>query len=173
MQAGEVDMETERPPLAAYLHDHAEWIERSFVPLKVFPISATRYKLQFFRMGALGFELEPCFAIEIGNAGDDRLFFLESIDLPENQDLPYDVVCRSEFRLEELEPASEQPMTRVHWTLHLDITVQLPKFLRMLPRKRVQKVAEQVVNQVARRMCDRLTQNVCNDYFRSIGKTIA
>lgn len=163
-QAGEVDMSTSVAPLATYLRAHDQWIEPCFKPLKVTPLSPESYQLKFFRMGALGFELEPCFGIEIGSQ-DDRLFFLHSIPLPGDNELPYSVDCASEFRLEERQEAGAA-VTRVHWTLHLDIIVELPRFLQLLPRKRVRAVAEALVNQVARRMCNRLTQNICNDYYQ-------
>lgn len=163
-QAGEVDLTTTLPPLADYLRDHEQWIETCFKPLKVKPLSTDAYQLKFFRMGALGFELEPCFGIQIGSKGD-RLFFLHSIPLPEDDSLPYSVDCSSEFRLEERQE-NGAAVTRVFWTLHLDIVVELPRFLQVLPRKRVRSVAEALVNQVARRMCNRLTQNICQDYYQ-------
>ncbi|MEM9536316.1 MAG: DUF1997 domain-containing protein [Cyanobacteria bacterium P01_E01_bin.45] len=162
-QAGEVDMSTSVAPLAEYLRAHEQWIEPCFKPLKVTSISPESYQLKFFRMGALGFELEPCFGIEIGSKGD-RLFFLHSIPLPGDEKLPYSVDCSSEFRLEERQEKGAA-VTRVYWTLHLDIVVELPRFLQVLPRKRVRSVAEALVNQVARRMCNRLTQNICHDYY--------
>ena len=163
-QAGEVDLSTSLAPLADYLRVHEQWIEPCFKPLTVTPLSAESYQLKFFRMGALGFELEPCFGIEIGSKGD-RLFFLHSIPLPGDDELPYSVDCSSEFRLEERQEKGSA-VTRVYWTLHLDIVVELPRFLQVLPRKRVRSVAEALVNQVARRMCNRLTQNICQDYYQ-------
>ncbi|MGK7913706.1 MAG: DUF1997 domain-containing protein [Synechococcus sp.] len=163
-QAGEVDLSTPVAPLADYLRSHEQWIEPCFKPLKVTPLTPKSYQLKFFRMGALGFELEPCFGIEIGSKGD-RLFFLNSIPLPGDDELPYSVDCSSEFRLEERQEKAAA-VTRVFWTLHLDIVVELPRFLQLLPRKRVRSVAEALVNQVARRMCNRLTQNICQDYYR-------
>ncbi len=163
-QAGEVDLSTSLAPLADYLRAHEQWIEPCFKPLKVTSLSPDSYQLKFFRMGALGFELEPCFGIQIGSK-DDRLFFLHSIPLPGDEDLPYAVDCSSEFRLEE-RYENGVAVTRVYWTLHLDIVVELPRFLQVLPRKRVRSVAEALVNQVARRMCNRLTHNICQDYYR-------
>jgi hypothetical protein len=163
-QAGEVDMATALPPLADYLRNHSQWIEHSFKPLRVFPRSQTAYELQFFRMGGLGFELEPCFVVEVGSEGD-RLFFLRSIEQPSEAERPYAVDCQSFFRLEERTDTVESS-TRIYWTLHLDITIHLPGFLQALPRKRVRAVAEAVANQVARRMCLRLNHNVCNDFYR-------
>ncbi|MGK7909774.1 MAG: DUF1997 domain-containing protein [Synechococcus sp.] len=161
-QAGEVDMSTPLAPLSDYLRQHEQWIETCFQPLKVTPLSTDSYMLKFFRMGALGFDLEPCFGIQIGSKGD-RLFYLHSIPLSGDSDLPYTVDCTSEFRLDEV-GGQDGPTTRVYWTLHLDIEVELPRFLQVLPRNRVRSVAEALVNQVARRMCNRLTQNICQDY---------
>ena len=163
-QAGEVDLSTPLAPLAEYLRAHEQWIEPCFKPLKVTPLSSESYQLKFFRMGALGFELEPCFGIQIGSKGD-HLFFLHSIPLPGDDELPYVVDCSSEFRLEERQE-NGAATTRVFWTLHLDIVVELPRFLQVLPRNRVRSVAEALVNQVARRMCNRLTQNICQDYYQ-------
>ncbi|MEM9569127.1 MAG: DUF1997 domain-containing protein [Cyanobacteria bacterium P01_E01_bin.34] len=163
-QAGEVDMSTLVAPLAEYLRAHEQWIEPCFKPLKVTSLSSETYQLKFFRMGALGFELEPCFGIQIGSKSD-RLFFLYSIPLPGDDNLPYSVDCSSEFRLEERHEDGAA-VTRVNWKLHLDIVVELPRFLQVLPRKRVRSVAEALVNQVARRMCNRLTQNICQDYYQ-------
>lgn len=164
-QAGEVDLSTCVDPLTIYLRAHEQWIESCFKPLQVSPLSADSYLLKFFRMGALGFELEPCFGVQIGSKGD-RQFYLHSIQLPQDSNLPYSVDCTSEFRLEERQDDSGISTTRVYWTLHLDITVELPRFLQVLPRKRVHSVAEALVNQVARRMSNRLTHNICQDYYR-------
>lgn len=167
---GRVDLETDRLTLAHYLHDHAEWIERCFKPLKVFPLSPETYKLQFFRIGGLGFELEPCFGVKIWPE-QDSVFWLSSIDLPEEEGLPYSVDCLSYFRLEELDLDSHHgPLTRVHWDLKLDIWMQLPGFLQALPYPLVYRVGARVVNQVTRSMSDRLTHNVCTDFYRSVHK---
>ena len=163
-QAGEVDMKTSVSPLSDYLRQHEQWIENCFQPLKVTQLSSDSYLLKFFRMGALGFDLEPCFAIQIGSKGD-RLFYLHSTRLPGDSELPYTVDCTSEFRLDEVCNLDEGAITRVYWTLRLDIEVELPRFLQVLPRNRVRSVAEALVNQVARRMCNRLTQNICQDYY--------
>lgn len=164
-------MATAIQPLAEYLRDHPNWIDRCFKPLTVTPLSEASYRLQFFRMGGLGFELEPHFGIQIGSE-NDTLFYLDSIELPGDAECPYQVNCHSEFRLEERQEKNA-PITRVYWTLHLDIVVQLPKFLQVLPRKRVKSVAEGLVSGVARRMCDRLTHNICKDYAKHIGHTDA
>lgn len=175
---GQVDLETDLSTLAEYLHAHPQWIQRCFKPLKVFPLSEETYKLQFFRIGGLGFELEPCFGVKIWPE-QGNIFWLSSIDLPEEEGLPYTVDCLSYFRLEELDPAqhhngrkpaSNEPLTRVHWDLKLDIWMQLPGFLQALPYTLVYRVGAQVVHQVTRSMSDRLTHNVCNDFYRSVGK---
>ncbi len=167
---GRVDLQTDRFTLAHYLHHHAEWIERCFKPLKVFPLSPETYKLQFFRIGGLGFELEPCFGIKIWPE-QNSVFRLSSIELPEEEGLPYSVDCLSYFRLEELDPEPlQEPLTRVHWDLKLDIWMQLPGFLQALPYSLVYRVGARVVNQVTRSMSDRLTHNVCTDFYRSVNK---
>ena len=174
---GRVDLETDQDTLAHYLHDHSEWIERCFKPLKVLPLSPETYKLQFFRIGGLGFELEPCFGVRIWPE-QNNVFWLSSIDLPEEEGLPYTVDCLSYFRLEELDPAQHQDrkyrpaeaLTRVHWDLKLDIWMQLPGFLQALPYAFVYRVGTWVVHQVTRSMSDRLTHNVCTDFYRSVGK---
>ncbi len=163
---GQVDMETEREPLAAYLQEHQEWIDRCFKPLKVFPLSESTYKLQFFRIGGLGFELEPCFGVKIWSE-ENYMFRLSSIELPSDADLPYTVDCQSFFQLQDLPTAG---MTRVNWDLELDIWMELPRFLAAFPYNLVYNVGAQVVRQVTRRMSDRLTHNVCTDYYRSVGK---
>ncbi|MFS8884767.1 DUF1997 domain-containing protein [Synechococcus sp. H70.2] len=164
---GQVDLETDRETLARYLRGHGQWIQRCFRPLQVEPLSADTYKLQFFRMGGLGFELEPCFGVKIWPE-EDYLFRLTSTELPGEAALPYRVDCQASFRLEEL-PGSPAT-TRVHWDLHLDIRLHLPKFLQVLPRKLVQRVGSQVVQQVTRSLSDRFTHNVCSDFYCSIGR---
>ncbi len=161
-QSGSVDMTTEIPPLAAYLYKHHEWVQHCFRPLKVEPLSEDTYRLQFFRIGGLGFELEPCFGVQIGSESD-RLFYLHSIELPSDADLPYHVDCVSHFRLEEIETG-----TRVNWDLNLNIHLKLPGFLQVLPYAKVKGVGEAVVKRVAQSMCARLTRNVCNDYYAYI-----
>jgi hypothetical protein len=164
---GQVDLETDRETLACYLRGHGQWIQRCFQPLRVEPLSAETYRLQFFRMGGLGFELEPSFGIKIWPE-EDYLFRLTSIELPGDAALPYRVDCQASFRLEEL-PGSPAT-TRVHWDLHLDVRLHLPKFLHVLPRQLVQKVGSQVVQQVTRSLSNRLTHNVCSDFYRSVGR---
>ncbi|MEO1133639.1 MAG: DUF1997 domain-containing protein [Cyanobacteria bacterium J06639_1] len=163
-QSGWVEMDTEREPLAVYLRQHPKWVARCFKPLKVEQLCDRTYRLQFFRMGGLGFNLEPCFGIEI-LPDEDYLFALNSIELPTDEGLPYHVDCYSSFLLEERQPG-ETIQTRVNWELKLDIQMQLPGFLLALPRKQVLAVGQGVVNQVARSMCKRLTRNICTDYDR-------
>jgi len=164
---GQVDLETDRETLACYLRGHGQWIQRCFQPLRVEPLSAETYRLQFFRMGGLGFELEPSFGIKIWPE-EDYLFRLTSIELPGDAALPYRVDCQASFRLEELPGSSAT--TRVHWDLQLNIRLHLPKFLQVLPRKLVQKVGSQVVQQVTRSLSNRFTHNVCSDFYRSVGR---
>lgn len=163
-QSGWVDMDTEREPLAVYLRQHPKWVARCFKPLKVDQLSERTYRLQFFRMGGLGFHLEPCFGIEIW-PDEDYLFALSSIELPTDADLPYQVDCSSSFLLEERQ-SGQAVQTRVNWELKLDIQMHLPGFLLALPRRQVIAVGQGVVNQVARSMCNRLTRNICTDYDR-------
>ncbi len=167
-RAGQVDLETDPETLAHYLRGHSQWIQRCFKPLQVEPLSAESYRLQFFRIGGLGFELEPSFGVKIWPE-EDYLFRLTSIELPGDAAMPYRVDCRAAFRLEDLSGSSElPPTTRVHWDLRLDIWLALPGFLQVLPRRLVHRVAHQVVQQVTRSMSDRLTHNVCSDFYRSI-----
>jgi len=168
-RCGQVDLETDRETLARYLRGHAQWIQRCFRPLQVEALSAETYRLQFFRMGGLGFELEPSFGVKIWPDKDYR-FCLTSIELPGDEGMPYRVSCQADFQLEELQGSlKDLPTTRVHWSLHLEIGLALPRFLQVLPRKLVYRVAHQVVQQVTRGMSDRLTHNVCSDFYRSIG----
>ncbi|MEN9226078.1 MAG: DUF1997 domain-containing protein [Thermostichus sp. HHBFW_bins_43] len=171
---GQVDLETDRETLAHYLRGHSQWIQRCFKPLQVEALSADSYKLEFFRIGGLGFELEPCFGVKIWPDEND-VFRLTSIELPGDAAMPYRVDCRATFRLEELSGSPElagdsglSPTTRVHWDLHLDIWLALPGFLQVLPHRLVRRVANQVVQKVTRSMSDRLTHNVCSDFYRSI-----
>ncbi len=173
---GEVDLETDQATLADYLTQHSRWIERCFKPLQVYPLAADAYKLQFFRIGGLGFELEPCFGVQIWSEGDS-LFRLGSIELPSDEGLPYRVQCQSSFRLEEISPTTRKDpkrqapiVTRVHWHLYLNIHMDLPGFLQALPYSLVHRVGSKVVQQVTRNMSDRLTHNVCSDFYRWIGK---
>lgn len=164
---GKVDLETSISPLSEYLHNHQDWIERCFKPLKVEVLSHDAYKLQFFRIGGLGFELEPCFGVRIWSE-EGYLFRLSSIELPSDAHLPYKVNCQSYFHLEE-QPSTE--MTRVYWNLKLDIWMALPGFLQALPHALVHRVGSKVVHRVTRTMSDRLTHNVCSDFYHSIGKS--
>jgi len=165
---GEVDLETSVEDLADYLRHHQSWIHRCFKPLTVQPLGGADYRLQFFRIGGLGFELEPHFAITIWE-DPQHCFRLSSLDLPEDEPLPYRVDCQATFRIEERvqEPTA---ITRVYWGLILKVDIELPGFLQALSRPLVQKVGIKVVNQVTRSMSDRLTHNVCTDFYRSVGK---
>ncbi|MGQ9836455.1 MAG: DUF1997 domain-containing protein [Cyanobacteriota bacterium] len=169
---GQVDLETDQETLAHYLRGHSQWIQHCFCPLQVEALSADSYKLQFFRMGGLGFELEPCFGVKIW-PDENHGFRLTSIELPSDAAMPYRVNCQATFRLEELSrsPEGESPQTtRVHWDLHLEIKLSLPGFLQVLPHNLVRRVANQVVQQVTRSMSDRLTHNICSDFYRSIDR---
>lgn len=208
-QQGQVDLETSQADLAHYLQQHQSWVARCFKPLKVEaldPDSASdagvkaevgleigqRYRLQFFKIGGLGFELEPSFGVRIWQESE-TLFRLSSIELPSDEGLPYTVNCEAYFELEQLSlspdtnspdtnlngkaspnsntnPNSKDPVTRVHWRLELNISMTLPRFLQALPRQMVYGVGSNVVCRVTRTMSDRLTQNVCQDFYRSIGK---
>ncbi|MDX2273148.1 MAG: DUF1997 domain-containing protein [Cyanobacteriota bacterium] len=169
-QQGQVDLDTDVQALAHYLNHHQSWIHHCFKPLQVEALSEDTYRLQFFRIGGMGFELEPCFGVKIWPE-DQQVFRLSSIELPSDAELPYKVDCQSYFQLEALPDAGNSaPQTRVHWDLKLRIGMELPGFLLALPRKLVHKVGSRVVNQVTRSMSDRLTHNVCTDFYKSINK---
>ncbi len=197
-QQGQVDLETSQADLAHYLQQHQSWVARCFKPLKVEALDPApasdveanaevgaeigqRYRLQFFKIGGLGFELEPSFGVRIWQESEN-LFRLSSIELPSDEGLPYTVNCEAYFELEELNlspdsnsnssanPNSKDPVTRVHWRLELNISMILPRFLQALPRQMVYGVGSNVVCRVTRTMSDRLTQNVCQDFYRSIGR---
>ncbi len=202
-QQGQVDLETSQADLAHYLRQHQTWVARCFKPLKVealdldpasdpeintnseiSPEIGQHYRLQFFKIGGLGFELEPSFGVRIWQESES-VFRLSSIELPSDEGLPYSVNCEAYFELEELNlspdpnsnsnpnskvPNTQDPVTRVHWRLELNISMTLPRFLQALPRQMVYGVGSNVVCRVTRTMSDRLTQNVCQDFYRLIGK---
>ncbi len=184
---GQVDLQTDAPTFATYLDSHRDWMERCFKPLKVLPLTDDSYKVQFFRIAGLGLEVEPCFGIQLWSE-DRSLFRLRSIELPMEAETPYQITCLSSFRLEPLEPASplsgysaggfvretsrgsSPPMIRVHWHLNLLVGMELPGLVKSLPSAFVHRVASRIVNQVTRSMSERLTRNVCSDFYQTIGQ---
>ncbi len=163
---GAVDLETDLDRLASHLERHSEWMERCLKPLTVYALSADDYKLQFFQISGLGFSLEPCFGVKVWSE-PNYVYCLRSIPLPEDEALPYTVDCWSYYHLESI---VESEVTRVNWKLKLHIVLDLPKFLQALPDSMVYQVGVRVINQVTRTMTDRLTRNVCTDYYQSIGR---
>ncbi len=167
---GSVRLLTPLDSLATYLDAHQTWMHRTMQPLKVQYLSDTDYRLEFFRMSGLGFTLEPCFGIRVWSEGQ-TIHKIRSIRLPSDEGLPYHVDCEASFTLEPCDPpdSPDPEHTFVHWALNLHITLELPPFLQVFPYSLVKQVGVNVVNQVTKTLTDRLTRNVCLDYYSTVG----
>jgi hypothetical protein len=162
--------------VASYLDHHEGWFRRCAAPMTVRPLSNNGYSLTLGRFGNFGFEVEPTIGLELlpQDRGVYRIVTAAS-DQPETPlERLYDVEFNASLKLQEqLNPAEENDgsalRTEVIWDLDLNVWIQLPGVISLLPEALVQTSGDHLLRQIVRRISRRLTWKVQEDFHASHG----
>ena len=162
--------------VASYLDHHEGWFRRCAAPMTVRPLSNNGYSLTLGRFGNFGFEVEPTIGLELlpQDRGVYRIVTAAS-DQPETPlERLYDVEFNASLKLQEqLNPAEEDDgsalRTEVIWDLDLNVWIQLPGVISLLPEALVQTSGDHLLRQIVRRISRRLTWKVQEDFHASHG----
>jgi len=162
--------------VASYLDHHEGWFRRCAAPMTVRPLGNNGYSLTLGRFGNFGFEVEPTIGLELlpQDRGVYRIVTAAS-DQPETPlERLYDVEFNASLKLQEqLNPAEENDgsalRTEVIWDLDLNVWIQLPGVISLLPEALVQTSGDHLLRQIVRRISRRLTWKVQEDFHASHG----
>jgi hypothetical protein len=162
--------------VASYLDHHEGWFRRCAAPMTVRPLGNNGYSLTLGRFGNFGFEVEPTIGLELlpQDRGVYRIVTAAS-DQPETPlERLYDVEFNASLKLQEqLNPAEEEDgsalRTEVIWDLDLNVWIQLPGVISLLPEALVQTSGDHLLRQIVRRISRRLTWKVQEDFHASHG----
>jgi hypothetical protein len=140
------------------------------------PLGNNGYSLTLGRFGNFGFEVEPTIGLELlpQDRGVYRIVTAAS-DQPETPlERLYDVEFNASLKLQEqLNPAEENDgsalRTEVIWDLDLNVWIQLPGVISLLPEALVQTSGDHLLRQIVRRISRRLTWKVQEDFHASHG----
>ncbi|MGF1540229.1 MAG: DUF1997 domain-containing protein [Pleurocapsa sp.] len=177
---GSMDMFSNIDTVANYLNAHQGWFCRCARPMKVEPLGNNGYTLIVGRFGSFGYEVEPKIAVVL-NPPEDRIYTMYSIPVPNYHPCGYDVNYQASMELREITSQSYQHsshlfkqqivipnlITRVSWTLNLEVKVQFPKFIYKLPSSIIQSTGDRLLGQIIRQISPRLTYKVQQDFHDS------
>ena len=174
--------------VASYLDHHEGWFRRCAAPMTVRPLGNNGYSLTLGRFGNFGFEVEPTISLELlpQDRGVYRIVTAAS-DQPETLlERLYDVEFNASLKLQEqLNPTEENTeksaeestkenygsalRTAVIWDLDLNVWIQIPGVITLLPEALVQSSGDHLLRQIVRQISRRLTWNVQEDFHASHG----
>ncbi|NEP13888.1 MAG: DUF1997 domain-containing protein [Symploca sp. SIO2C1] len=175
-----MEMYAEAEEVAAYLDAHQEWFRRCAYPMEVEPIRENGYALVIGRFGNFGYELEPKIGLEL-LPQKNGIYRIQTIPIPNYVPQSYDVDFQASQTFVEV-PTKEYfqgqnyddkrlppAITRVEWTLKLNISLCFPKFIQKLPQSLVQTTGDRLLCQIVRKISRRLTYKVQQDFHCSRG----
>ncbi len=177
---GSMDMFSDVDTVANYLNAHEGWFCRCAQPMKVEPLENNGYILIVGKFGSLGYEVEPKIAVVL-NPPVDRIYQMYSIPVPNYHPCGYDVNYQASMELKETTSENYQNhtnlfkkqvsipnlITRVSWTLNLEVQVEFPKFVYKLPSSLIQSTGDRLLGQIIRQVSPRLTYKVQHDFHTS------
>lgn len=177
---GSMDMFSDLETVANYLNAHQGWFCRCAQPMQVEPLGNNGYILTVGRFGSFGYEVEPKIAVVL-NPPENRIYKMHSIPVPNYHACGYDVNYQAFMELGETSAQSySHPtnlfkkqilipdlITRVSWTLNLEVKVEFPKFIYKLPSSIIQSTGDRLLGQIVRQISPRLTYKVQQDFHDS------
>jgi len=162
--------------VAAYLDHHEGWFRRCAAPMTVRPLGNNGYSLTLGRFGNFGFEVEPTIGLELlpQDRGVYRIATVASEQPETLLERLYDVEFNASLKLQEqLNPEDEIDgsalSTAVLWDLDLNVWIQIPKVIALLPDGLVQTSGDHLLRQIVRQISRRLTWKVQEDFHASHG----
>lgn len=164
-----MEMHAPASTVAEYLNTHQQWFCRCAQPMKVEAISVNGYALAIGRFGAFGYDVEPKVGLEL-LAPENDVYRIKTIAVPNYIAPGYDVDFKAVMELVEV-PGGElgKVVTKVEWTLDLNVDVQFPKFIYRLPKSVIKNTGDRLLNQIVRQVSRRLTAKVQSDFYTSLG----
>ncbi len=178
--SGKMEMYCDRTTVANYLNEHQGWFVRCASPMKAEPFGDHGYTLIVGRYGAFGYDVEPQMSVilEPPNLGHYAMYSVPNPDF--NQD-GYEVNYRSEMDIEAIAPeevgedldkiftkkiASFFPdeITRINWSLDLEVRVVFPAFIYKLPINIIQNTGDRLLAQIVKQISPRLSLKVQKDF---------
>ncbi|MBP0012499.1 MAG: DUF1997 domain-containing protein [Roseofilum sp. SBFL] len=158
--------------VAEYLDDHQGWFCRCAAPMKVRPISKNGYALIIGQFGAFGYDVEPKVGLEM-QPQLQGIYTINSIAVPDDVDLGYEVDFRSSMELvEAVDRVSEEGrMTYAQWTLDLKVKVYFPHFIHALPQSLIQKTGDRLLAQIVRQVSHCLNHKILKDFHQTYNRT--
>ena len=177
---GSMDMFSDVYTVANYLNAHEGWFCRCAQPMKVEPLGNNGYTIIVGQFGSFGYEVEPKIAVVL-NPPVDRIYKMYSIPVPNYHPCGYDVNYQASMQLVEISSENypnsthlfkkqvsiPDLITRVSWTLDLEVEVEFPKFIYKLPSSMIQVTGDRLLGQIIRQVSPRLTYKVQQDFHTS------
>ena len=162
--------------VAGYLDHHEGWFRRCAAPMTVRPLGNNGYSLTLGRFGNFGFEVEPTIGLELlpQDRGVYRIATVPSEQAETLLERLYDVEFNASLKLQEqLNPDGEIDgsalRTAVLWDLDLNVWIQIPGVIALLPDSLVQTSGDHLLRQIVRQISRRLTWKVQEDFHASHG----
>lgn len=177
---GYMEMYSDPDTTATYLQAHEGWFCRCAEPMKTEPIGNNGYILTVGRFGNFGYEVEPKMAVVL-DPPVEGIYHMRSIPLPDEPNLGYELDYHASMQLKEipiklagkgLEKAYDQAgchqlpetITKIEWTLKMEVAVQFPQFVYRLPLSLTQSAGDRLLGQIIRQVSPRLSSKVQKDF---------
>lgn len=158
--------------VADYLDDHQGWFSRCAAPMTVRPMGKNGYALVIGKFGSFGYEVEPKVGLEM-KPQLQGVYTIESIPLPDDGELGYEVDFRSAMELVEAvdRVSAEGAMTYAQWTLDLKVRVYFPQFIHALPQGLIQKTGDRLLAQIVRQVSNCLNHKILKDFHQTYDRS--
>lgn len=164
-----MEMCADAQTVASYFDDHSAWFRRCAHPMKAEPIGKNGYVLVIGKFGSFGYQVEPKIGLDL-LPQHEGIYRIETIPVPDQVALNYDVDFRAAMELVEVAPSEQTEaslpdrITRVQWDLDLTVAIQFPRFIQALPKSLIQNTGDRLLNQIVRQVSKRLNRKVLQDF---------
>ncbi len=162
-----MEMHADARTVAQYLDAHQEWFHRSAHPMKAESLGENGYALIIGKFGSFGYEVEPKVGLNLLPQGQDGVYRIETIPIPDYVPPGYDVDFQAALELVETE-VNGTTLTRVEWELDLNVAIYFPRFIYALPQSLIQSTGDRLLNQIVRQMSRSLTRKVQEDFHSTL-----
>ncbi len=178
--ADEMVLWADAQTVAKYFDTHQQWFQRCAQPMHTEPIGENGYALTIGKFGALGYDVEPKIGLEL-LPQQEGIYHIQTIAIPDYTPPGYEVNFQAWQKLVEVSSADyvakkkffqgnpPPVVTKVEWSLDLEVFVKFPRFLHKLPQKLVQSTGDRLLLQIIQLVNHRLTQKVQQDFHSSLG----
>ena len=99
------------------------------------------------------------------------MYTIESISLPDDGELGYEVDFRSTMQLVDGsrsgKEGTEESVTYAQWKLDLKVRVYFPQFIHALPKGLIQRTGDKLLAQIVKQVSQRLNKKVVDDFHHN------